>query len=110
LLFGDSSRLLPQLCTITGFSVISERMVGGISICEPKLSLTVLDVFNYDFGNDSKSEVFPLVSELLNGINLSEGLLSENHQLHLKIDCFFRRERKKAASSTSHSGYRIITA
>ena len=85
-------------------------MVSGKTICEPKLSLTVLDDFNYDFGNDSKSELFPLVSELLNGLNLSEGLLSKNHQLHLKIDCFFRRERKKAASSTSHSGYRIITA
>ena len=76
LLLGGSSRLLPQLFTFTGFSVISERMVSGKTICEPKLSLTVLDVFNYDFGNDSKSEVFPLVSELLNGINLSEGLLS----------------------------------
>ena len=85
-------------------------MAGGITICEPKLSLTVLDVFNYDFGNDSKSEGVPLVAKLLNGMNLSEGLLSENHQLHLKIDCFFIRERKKAASSTSHSGYRIITA
>ena len=70
-------------------------MVSGKTICEPKLSLTVLDVFNYDFGNDSKSEGVPLVAKLLNGMNLSEGLLSENHQLHLKIDCFLDGKEKK---------------